>query len=242
MLLSRGEWSTVHPQHTHFSRQLPSRPPVRQSSAITDAFSKQRIMHSSRICLWLPPPASEFHLMGTTWDGNRANGGSAQNGNDPTYALIAIRSSDSVISQAQIENGNAMGVLVDGDSQDPHNTRFLANYIHDNGGVVDAAGIGVGVRLGRTRCPDQTLFDGNHFERNYNTVGSIHFSNAINSACGINTLVTGNTFKDNLNTLGGGQLYLSDYNNTCTAEVSATITGNEFSDVIWSSGRPILGN
>jgi parallel beta-helix repeat protein len=172
--------------------------------------------------------ATGFVLSGTTWDGNRSNAGSSQGGNDPTYALLMIHATGVSIKGAEIKNGNAVGVNVQGDSITPVNTRFSGNNIHDNGGVVGATGIGVGVRLGGAMPPDQTLFTGNHFEKNYNTVGSIHFANAINAAGATNTTVTGNTFLNNLNTLGGGQIYLANSTGDCTGEVSATITGNNF--------------
>lgn len=130
-------------------------------------------------------------------DGNRAAVGMS---NTLSYVFYASASHVKVRG-VEVRFGTRYGIAW-GAASATEDYEFSGCYIHDNGGVLNSAGIGIGMGAIGSAQPSDTRIVNNHFENNYNTVTQPNDSGAINGA-GFGVTCTGNYCLNNYNVNGG---------------------------------------
>ncbi len=139
-------------------------------------------------------------------DGNRSNGGT-----NPTFgcnlALGQGGASHVLISRLEITASANQGVLINDGNVD---IEISSCYIHNNGGVTNTSGTGVGIFVYWAN-PVDTQADGiriinNYISENHNTLTNAGPSSAI-AIQGKNVLISGNYILNNYN--DGGQVVIS---------------------------------
>ncbi len=139
-----------------------------------------------------------------TIDGNRAGGGMPNS----FSAAVYIKGSRAVVDNVEIKQSQWAGVFIGDDATAVTNTRISNSWIHDNGGVTNDSGNGIGVFAGGATLARDIKILNNRIESNYNTVTKPNDATALNlTATGI--LIDGNTLVDNFN-VNGGQMVVGD--------------------------------
>lgn len=155
----------------------------------------------------VPNTSSNVTIRDLTIDGNRAAGGLV---NAFSGALYISGNNVSVLD-CEITGGTFSGIFVGDTAIVVTDTRISRCYIHDNGGVVDSSGNGVGVLSGGNgsgfSAPKNLSITDCDIEYNHNTVTKPNDSSGINITVN-GCVVVGNRFTDNFN-VGGAQLVVN---------------------------------
>lgn len=169
--------------------------------------------------LHVPAGSTGSIIRNVTLDGNRANAGLINAFSAPLY----IEGSRNSLVDSEVKNGTFAGIWIGTALTSVQTTLIDSDYIHDNGGVTNNAGNGVGIFGGGTISPADIKITNSRIERNYNTVTKPNDSSGINIT-GTRIIISNNTFEDNFN-VAGGQIVLWGSPDQ-DADIQATVTGN----------------
>lgn len=163
----------------------------------------------------IPNTSSEICIRDLTIDGNRDGAGMLDGLSSPLH----IGGSRVNVENCEIKNGTRIGVFIGNDSVSAGKVTFRKCYVHDNGGVVDDTGYGVGIQSGGTVSPEDIEILDCQIDSNYNTVTKPGDSNGIKlEVRGV--LIRGCKLNDNYN-VAGGQIVIHGDNveNICDADI-----------------------
>lgn len=154
----------------------------------------------------IPSTSTNVVLRDLTLDGNRASQiPGARGGAD---APINISGSHVTLENVEIRFGAYSGVFIGDDVTSPALVKILDCWLHDNGGVFDDAGAGVGIFLGGATPPTFLTIESCLIENNHNTITQPNDSCGIKSHGAQRLTVRNNIFINNYN-VNGGQLVVS---------------------------------
>jgi hypothetical protein len=172
--------------------------------------------------------ANGFRLEDIVLDGNRNSNGIVA---FPTSAwILAVGGNNFKAVNVEIRASSQIAVFCGTNTVTPDGITFENCWIHDNGGVTAATGIGVGIYTGGSIFPhvNDLRVINCRIENNYNTVTAPGDSTAVNIN-GTNISVIGCFVQNNYN-VGGGQININSGPNT-------TGSGDEISVVIGNNIR-----
>lgn len=167
------------------------------------------------ILLNVPTTSSNVRVRDLTMDGNRDNAGMV----DAFSAPCNVGGTDVTFEQCEITRGTFTGAFVGADAEVAKNVTFEGCYIHDNGGVTDDAGNGVGISSGGVMTPQDIKILNCVIKGNHNTITKPNDSSGVNlEVKGVR--IQGCTFEDNFN-VAGGQIVIHGDNGDgiCDADI-----------------------
>lgn len=172
----------------------------------------------------IPYASSNVILRDITIDGNRAGGGM-----DGTFSgAVFIEGSRVSLDTVEVKGGSWSGVFIGSASGIARHTNIYDSWIHDNGGVVNSSGNGIGILSGGLGSgivtPQHITVRGCLIESNYNTVTRPNDSSGINLTVK-HVKIIDNDLIDNFNVTGGQVVLWAAPDQT--GVLDAVVTGND---------------
>jgi hypothetical protein len=165
--------------------------------------------------------ATNFTIRDLTLDGNRANQGTYIN--IGSNSVLYIAGSGTTVENVEVKGSCFSGIFVGDTAIAPDRVTISHCWIHDNGGVLNSSGNGIGITAAGNFLPTRLTIERCTIESNYNTVTQPNDSTGLNLAIGPGAIISNNYFKNNFN-VGGGQMGISDGGTGTWLDLS--ITGN----------------
>lgn len=170
----------------------------------------------SSIVILTSSSATGFTIRNLTLDGNRANAGTYVNiGSNST---LFIGGSRSTVENCEVKGSCFSGIFVGETDISPDRVTIRNCWIHDNGGVLNSSGNGIGITAAGSALPTRLTIQDCTIEYNYNTITRPNDSAALNLTVGVGCIITNNFFRNNYN-VNGGQIGVNG---------GGTISNNEF--------------